>query len=241
MIDSITKLQLRWLRHNLPVLYQPSIDIQYGNQLNCIFYEFNSNNTECTIYIIYNSEASYNRLSNYSTPQYNYIGTFCYRSYNQFKYHRTSDINVIKYQNVNLQQCSYASIYTTDYSGTQCFHRLDKHNIGYYSFCYHYCITYQFNQLLQYNDSYDIKRIILYNNTCNHMISNINNNPSMLQTTYTQYDVHCGTRIDAELYCNQYVPAKWTIQRVVNPLQWRQSYPPCNMKSAIDWSSNYSL
>src|ERR1700712_4385746 len=86
----IHQQRYNWLRCNLPVIIQPLIDVKNGNALRCVFVDFTDDSSECSLALVYDSEASYNRFK----PDWlSHIGTFWYRSYNLWLYGRTSDVN----------------------------------------------------------------------------------------------------------------------------------------------------
>jgi len=201
-------LQHQWLLHNLPVIVQPQHDISYGNELIAVFYSFNADDTECLLSMCYASESSYNR---FHPLEYNPIGTFFYRSYNQYMWHRTSDIDHCLYKGVNIyadndmdnvmrnynddsDRDSWKSIYTTDHCGTQMFSQHHTRDVFHWSFCYHYNETIERHKWQRYDYSSKETNINTSTMTSKNHTNNSTNNTldsnSSEHTTSTETLTH---------------------------------------------------
>jgi hypothetical protein len=120
------RIELNWLRRNLPVIVQPVIDIQAGHAFQAIFYKFRREGQEvtCEISLVLEGEATWADFSacckNWR-PRVNPAMTYCYRTWNRFVYERTADINSIIFTGVSFTNKSapWRSIWTADGSGHQ--------------------------------------------------------------------------------------------------------------------------
>jgi hypothetical protein len=97
--SSASDAEVSWMRRCLPIIIQPQVDVDNGNQLVKIFYRFERDPTStqlhCKICIVFAGEASYNRIVE---SRENLIATFFYRTFNRKTYKRTADINYMEFR-----------------------------------------------------------------------------------------------------------------------------------------------
>ncbi|OQR96723.1 hypothetical protein THRCLA_07187, partial [Thraustotheca clavata] len=203
--------ELVWLRRCLPIFVQPKVDLDNDNHLLRVLYNFERNGTTgsliCRLCIIFAGESSYNRANE---VKHNGVATLFYRSFNRHAYERTADINYMEFRGVNLSENAprpWLSIYTGDHSGNQTWAQGDKRNIcNWFSLMYHYEMDIPFSDWVC-----EAMRPRIYLNTCNHMIGEVDNNPSLPKYDWSNYPFQLGDAADALYFVKDNVPTKFNL------------------------------
>ena len=156
------RVELDWLRRNLPVLVQPEIDIKAGHPFQCLFYKFRREGDEvtCEISLVLEGEATWADFSGCCKswqPRVNIAMTYCYRTWNRFVYERTADINSFIFTGVSFTNKTkpWRSIWTADGSGPQTFaHGTLSHYPCWATICAHYTIDLPFETWRKEGDTH---------------------------------------------------------------------------------------
>eukprot|EP00897_Mesotaenium_endlicherianum_P003472 jgi/Mesen1/3152/ME000184S02228 len=190
----------KWLARCAPIFLQPAVDIACGHPLLKVFYEFRKeHNTEdqlCELIIVYEGEASYRRLK---PTRMNRVATFFYMSFNFVVFGRTADINYLTMTGVDLEApCGTWS-------------QGNKLNVfNWLSLFYHYGrnTAYEAWERGPLSD-----RPAVYVNTANHLMGEVNANPSMPLVSCESYALELGGCLEAEHYAKQHVATKAILWR----------------------------
>ncbi|KAL7686532.1 hypothetical protein Plhal304r1_c026g0087311 [Plasmopara halstedii] len=202
--------EIAWLRRCLPIFVQPDVDIKNRNDLVKIFFRFErddrSGHLNCKLCIVFAGESSYNRKHE---KRENSLATFCYRTYNRRTYKRTADINYMEFRNVDLNPAAdvpWVSIYSQDHGGNQQWAQGEKKNIGnWFSLMHHYQVELERSAWKLHPQTH---RPYVYLNTCNHMIGEKDNNPTLSKFDWIDYPFQQGDDGDAFHYVVDHVPTK---------------------------------
>ncbi|OQR84764.1 hypothetical protein ACHHYP_12973 [Achlya hypogyna] len=209
--ESTEPSEVQWLRRCLPIFVQPKVDLENENHLIKVLYAFERDGVtgllSCRLCIIFAGESSYNRGDE---RKHNGFATLMYRSFNRHAYERTADINYLEFRGVDLTPNSvrpWRSIYTGDHSGNQRWAQGDKRNIcNWFSLMYHYQMEVPFEEWLC-----EGARPRLFLNTCNHMIGETDNNPSLEKHDWANYPFQEGDADDALAWVKENVPTKFNL------------------------------
>ncbi|GAQ92068.1 hypothetical protein KFL_009160040 [Klebsormidium nitens] len=200
-----------WLARCAPIFMQPEVDVRKGNGLVKLFFEFQHDGQGrlcCDLVVVLESEESYPR---FNLEARNPIATTFYRSFNKLKFGRTADLNYLTFRGVDLQPESplpWASIYSFDHSGDQSLMHGNKGSCGpWFSLFYHYKKDVSYGEWQRKGD-----RPLVYLNTQNHMMGEVNRNPDLPLKAWETYLLGVGSQATAEAYARHHVTTK--------PLLW---------------------
>ncbi|CAK4083676.1 unnamed protein product [Aphanomyces euteiches] len=213
---SLENDETKWLRKCLPIFVQPQVDLDNENHLIKILYLFLRNPDDgtlsCHLCVIFAGESSYNRINEH---KHNSFATLMYRSFNRHAYERTADINYMEFRGVDLAADStqpWKSIYTEDHGGAQRWSQGDKANIcNWFSLMHHYETEVPIEEWNLVPGGY---RPYVYLNTCNHMIGETDNNPSMIKHEWINYQFQEGDAHDALAWVKEHIPTKTNLYSI---------------------------
>ena len=194
--------QWKWVKACAPIFVQPRIDVQ-KNPLLAVFFDFQVHGS-CEVILILAGESSY---SSRHVCHENRIATIFYRSHNYRTYGRTCDVNYLEYQGVSLNQQDWSHLFTTDYSGQQTWaHGHRGHIPWWFTLMRHYRATVPLGEW-EYLSEFQ-SRPLVFMNTCNHLMSEKDTNPSLEKTLWIHYPCFLGTKADALKFAKDKVPTK---------------------------------
>ncbi|KAF4315463.1 hypothetical protein BBO99_00003902 [Phytophthora kernoviae] len=208
--SNATDAEIAWLRRCLPIFVQPDVDIKNRNGLVKVFFRFErddqSGQLVCKLCVVFAGESSYNRTQEEIE---NSLATMCYRTFNRRTYKRTADINYMEFRNVDLSlnaATPWATIFSQDHGGSQQWAQGAKRNVGnWFSLMHHYCEEVPYTDWQIHPQTH---RPYIFLNTCNHMVGQQDNNPSLSKFNWIDYPFQNGGDDDAFTYVVDHVPTK---------------------------------
>ena len=215
-----------WLRRCLPVIVQPEIDVKAGHPLLTVFFKFRreGGDVSCEVSLIFKGEATYappccNRVD--AVPQVSHSMTYVYRTWNRFAYERTADINSFIYLGVDFKNKAepFSSIWMCDASGQQSWAAGDKLQWpGCVTIHNHFIAETPLEEWAAWeggagneqggSTASSTTRPLVFLNTCNHMMSTWDANPSLPKRFWVRYCVCRGGRGLAETYARRCIRQK---------------------------------
>jgi hypothetical protein len=106
----------------------------------------------------------------------------------------------------------WQAVNTRDFAGEQVWNRGDKRD-----FLWIYSLVHHYDHTIPYDHwTLSRRRAVVYVNTANHMMHNLDRNPTLAKTVWSRYALWPGNEHDAELFGRTRVPMKMNMYSVAN-------------------------